>query len=151
MSTQPTGRPRLYTWSWKRALDYDGDDVVLVRISLGKPKWLAPRIASEFPYIPELAPAGGFNIKDAAEFRNFYWERLDRFGVERIEQKFAELLARSEGRPLVLLCYERKREDCHRYDFAVWWERQTGERVPEFDAQEPEPAQAEPAAPLFNE
>lgn len=31
-------------------------DIVLVRISLGKPKWLSNDVAEQFPYISELAP-----------------------------------------------------------------------------------------------
>jgi hypothetical protein len=37
----------------------------------------------------------------------------------------------SLGRPLVLLCFERDRGDCHRGDFAGCWHERTGEVVPE--------------------
>jgi hypothetical protein len=153
LTTEPAAKPRLYTWSWRNAAAYKGGDVELVRISIGRPRFMAAQRVNEIPYMPELAPLGGlFHIEDAAEFRTAYWERLDGLGVARIEARFARLLEQSEGRPLVLLCYEHDPKDCHRSDFAVWWEKETGERVPEF-APAPEQDQPQavepPADPLF--
>jgi hypothetical protein len=61
-----------------------------------------------------------------------YRERLDQIGVDRIEQRFREVSAEHGGRPLVLLCFERDRGDCHRGTFAGWWQERTDEVVPEW-------------------
>ena len=105
-----------------------------MRTSLGKPKWLAPAVADAIPYLKDLAPVGLFQVRDPDEFRRRYCERLGRIGVERIERRFHELIDANDGKPLVLLCFERHRQDCHRGDFAAWWEERTGEVVPEFHA-----------------
>jgi len=125
-------RPRLSTWYFRAALKANPEGVVLIRISLGKPRWLNPRVAAAMPYIEELAPAGLFHVEDDAEFDRRYRDRLDGFGVELLERRFAEVAQANGGRPLVLLCFERDRRDCHRGMFAQWWLEQTGEIVPEF-------------------
>lgn len=140
---------RLFTWSWRAALDYDGDDIVLVRISVGKPKWLHPAVASAFPYIAELAPQGCFHLKADDAFRGCYLKRLADFGAERIERRFQTLRDRTGGLPLVLLCYENHPSQCHRGDFAEWWLKQTGELVPEFAPRTTRDRPAPPAPGLF--
>ena len=149
MTDEAAAPARIYTWSWKRALAYEGDDVVLVRISLGKPKWISQRVADAIPYIPELAPQGCFHLKADAAFRGCYLKRLAKTGVERIEQQIQRIRRANEDRPLVLLCYEDHPSQCHRGDFAAWWLKQTGELVPEFEPattteQPVKPFQADP-------
>ena len=83
----------------------------------------------------ELAPYGLMQIQDEAEFATKYIARLERIGVERIEQRFAGISAAHDGRGLVLLCYEPAGEPCHRRLFATWLEQQTGQHVPELEGQ----------------
>jgi hypothetical protein len=143
-TVETTDRPRLYTWAWGPALKHEGDDITLVRISLGTPRWAA-RVAAGLPYIEELAPAGCFKIRDIEGFRRCYFERLERAGVEQIQERFQELIDEHDGRPLVLLCFEKARKDCHRGDFAEWWLQRTGERIDEFD---PAPESGQAVLPL---
>lgn len=127
--------PRLYTWSFRDALAAQLEGVVLVRISLGKPRWASRGVANAMPYIEELAPRGMFHVDDPSEFRRLYRERLDGFGPELLVRRFRELADAHDGLPLlplVLLCFERDRRDCHRGDFAEWWQERTGQAVPEF-------------------
>jgi hypothetical protein len=140
---------RLYTWFWRDALRADvADELVLVRTSLGKPRW-AMAIAKHLPYIHELAPAGFFNEPDDDEFRRLYVDLLEHHGVDFYERRFEDIRAKNDGLPLALLCFEHDRRECHRSYFAEWWEEKTGEEVPEWGcyvppakpAPEPEPAQ----------
>lgn len=141
---------RIFTWNWREALNYEGDDIVLVRISLGKPKWLNAAVAEQMPYIGELAPQGCFHLKSDAAFRGCYLKRLSGYGAERIERRFLKLIELHGGLPLVLLCYEPHPSQCHRGDFAEWWHEQTGELVPEFNPEMTTRQPAEPSAePLF--
>ena len=99
-----------------------------VRISLGLPKWKLPyELAGA---IHELMPMGIFGIKDYDEFHRRYFARLDAIGVNTIRvnlRRFENL-----GKPVVLLCFEDVRKNwCHRNMFASWWERHTGEVIPE--------------------
>lgn len=124
-------RPRIYTSSYRAALACD-DELVVVRISIGKPKWVAPAIADAMPFVRELAPFGAFHIKDDETFERLYRERLDRMGVDRIEDRFQAIARQRAGVPLALCCFERDPADCHRRSFARWWLEQSGEVIREF-------------------
>jgi len=127
----PTGH-RLYTWSWRAALDTDLAGITLVRISLGRPKWVATDRIEAIPYISELAPVGRLFHLEGDEFELRYREHLDAVGVERIDRRFRDVASAYGEQPLVLLCFEKSPADCHRGSFARWWQERTGELVPEF-------------------
>lgn len=121
----------LFTWYWRAALDADLPGVTLVRTSLGRPRWVHPARTAAIPYISELAPIGRLFALDGLEFKWRYRERLDGFRVAQLERRFREIAEAHGGLPLVLLCFEVDRRDCHRGDFADWWHERTGEAVPE--------------------
>lgn len=76
-------------------------------------------------------PTGAlFGIEDANAFELAYRAHLDRIGVAAIDARFQAIAAEHSG-PLVLLCFEQNRADCHRSTFARWWLELTGEPVPE--------------------
>ena len=127
-------RPRIFTWAYREALAGD-DELVVVRISIGKPKWLAPATADAMPFVSELAPYGTFHIEDAEAFERAYRERLDRKGVDRIEGRFQAIMRQRPGVPLVVCCFERDPAVCHRSSFARWWLERTGEVIPEYRTQ----------------
>ena len=73
---------------------------------------------------------------DLESFKPAYYGKLEGIGTERIISmvKRLEQKAQSEGKDLVLLCYEDVRlpEDwCHRTVFAEWWAENTGEAIKE--------------------
>lgn len=73
---------------------------------------------------------------DDKEFDERYLAHLNMVGVDRIRDRL-ELIVESMGHDeLVLLCYEdvSKGEGCHRRTFAEWWEKQTGQAIPELAA-----------------
>lgn len=56
----------------------------------------------------------------------------------RLRQQFQAL---DDGRPLILLCFERRARsgaNCHRRRFAEYWELHTGEIIPEIGGRTPE-------------
>jgi hypothetical protein len=122
----------LFTWYWRAALDAEPPSVTLVRTSLGRPRWVHPARTAAIPYISELAPLGRLFALDGLEFKWRCVERLDGSCVEQLERRFREIAEAHGGLPLVLLCFEVDRRDCHRGDFAEWWHEGTGEAVPEF-------------------
>lgn len=146
--TNANPSPRLWTWYWKAALAHDvSEQLVLVRISLGKPRWLRSEIANEIPYISQLAPLGLLKIEDTGEFARRYRRRLDRIGADVINTRFEQLRDLHDGLPLALLCFEHNPADCHRTTFAEWWREQTGEVVPERPVHAPRPARAAASEP----
>ena len=63
------------------------------------------------------------------EYYNHYINRLDKIGVDKI---FDELMkAKGDKENLVLMCYEKNADECHRRMFAEWWMWQTGEIIEE--------------------
>jgi uncharacterized protein YeaO (DUF488 family) len=126
--------PRLVTWFWKAALAQDVTDrLVLVRISVGRPRWVRSAVTQAIPYVEELAPVGLRHIEDDAEFERLYRDRLDGFGIEALDARFQELHDGTQGRPLALLCFEHDPKECHRVMFAKWWQERTGEIVREWE------------------
>jgi hypothetical protein len=91
VADQPPAAPlparRLLMWHWRAALDAEPPGVTLVRISLGRRRWVPARTAA-IPYIVEFAPVGRLFELDGDEFDRAYGERLDNVGVDRIEQRF---------------------------------------------------------------
>lgn len=108
---------------------------VAVRITLGRPpRWF------RHPHeeVRLLAPPPAvFKLKDDREFEEAYGQHLETVGVERLMRRFQDLSERHEGRTLVLCCFESRVEDCHRGQFATFWESRTGQRVPELDCDQP--------------
>lgn len=102
-----------------------------VRISIGTPRWpLGYKLDGE---IKELMPFGMKDIEDKETFRPLYYDRLEKFGFERIDAQLKRY--QSLGKDVVLLCYEDVRKGphnwCHRSVFADWWLKETGEVIPE--------------------
>ncbi len=126
---------RLYTASWRALAEVSTAGplpVQPVRISRSAPRFWSE--AEQFPYIAELAPAPWtFSITDMERFGRAYRRGLHVLGLPRIRALLDELAADADGRPLALCCFEANPVDCHRgpLGFAGWWERKTGERVPE--------------------
>jgi hypothetical protein len=116
---------------------------VAVATSIGQPKWPLP-----YPLehgLRDLMPFGLFGRDlPADEFKAGYRARLDRVGVDRLRAQFEAVAADHPGEPLVLLCWEKPGEPCHRRVFADWWYERTGQDVPEVEepAHNPHPRQS---------
>jgi hypothetical protein len=120
----------LYTASWRAALAA-WPEAQPVRISVG-----CPREAKDAPFIGALAPYGLFG-KDLPpeEFAAGYRERLERYGVEGIRARVDRVAREFPGQVLLLACFERRREDCHRGLLADWYEERTGQVIREWEPQ----------------
>lgn len=121
------------TASWRAlhlaALAGCTDGYTPVRISLGLPRFWAD--AERLPYLRDLAPAGVFGLEGEA-FDRAYVDRLDRIGVERIGLAL-DTIRQESGQPVVVLaCFEKAGQPCHRRLFADYWMRKTGQLVPEW-------------------
>lgn len=105
-----------------------------VGISIGQPKFHLGYALREQCY--SLAPKGYMLNMDIERFKPAYYEKLEGIGADKIVSMVNRLdeRARSEGKELVLLCFEDVRvpEDwCHRTVFAEWWAENTGEVIEE--------------------
>ena len=100
---------------------------VAVRTSVGSPRWWE----GDLEHIRRISPYGVFGEAEGAEYERRYIERLDQIDLESLAQRFAEISARHDSRPLVLLCFERDPADCHRSMLARWLEARGFGPVPE--------------------
>ena len=128
--------------------EYRPEMGVPVRITLGQPQFKVPFYDGK-RQVPEAAPKRSyFNASDEIFEQEFY-KQIDNHGVANFQKQF-DAIYRSVGSPpntpLVLLCFEKfgtktcesathrdKVEQlmCHRRMFAAWWEKETGEKIPE--------------------
>ncbi len=105
-----------------------------VGISIGQPKFRLGYELREQCY--SLAPKGYMLNMSPDRFKPAYYEKLEGIGAEKIVGIVNRLdeRAQSEGKELVLLCFEDVRvpgEWCHRTVFAEWWAENTGELIEE--------------------
>lgn len=112
-----------------------------VGISIGTPKFPLGYQIREQCY--SLAPKGYMLRMEPEEFKKAYYGKLDGIGSDRIISMVERLnqTAQTEGKELVLLCFEDVRvpgDWCHRTVFAEWWAEHTGEIISELpDPSEP--------------
>ena len=76
-----------------------------------------------------IKPYGVFKKYTGEEYVEKYIERLERVGVDRIYDDL--ISAQGDKENLVLMCYEKDQNDCHRSMFAKWWREKTGEIIEE--------------------
>jgi hypothetical protein len=110
-----------------------------IRISLARPKYRT--LIESDDRLWDLTPHPSYFRSSPEEFDRLYVAQLDRVGVERLRQQFRVL---DDGRPLILLCFERNPRsgaDCHRRRFAEYWQLHTGEVIPEIGGRGLEPAE----------
>jgi Protein of unknown function, DUF488 len=114
----------IYTSHWGSAL-LPQLDATMLAISRGKPRWKLPY---RYRVLGLLAPScEAFALKDPEEFERAYMAGLEEVGAERIVQELQRI---GNGKPAILLCWEKPGELCHRRIFACWFEEQTGVVIP---------------------
>lgn len=134
----------LYTCSYS---EYHPGMGMAIRITLGLPR---TKIGLD-GYLHELAPRGHYFRAHSSEFDEKYIAQLERYGVDHLTKAFEHLAEFGSGAPIVLLCFERQAVDgsvCHRRLFAEWWEKKTGQEVPELGWVPRERQPAPPTLPL---
>lgn len=109
--------PALFTSFWSNPLIGDLD-ATMVSISRGQPRYKLP---FHYRMAPLLAPSReAFAVQDEDAFYKIYRQQLDEIGVDAILSKLSAISERDGGRSLILLCYERPHEFCHRVGLRDW-------------------------------
>jgi hypothetical protein len=132
--------------------EFTADMGIPVRCSLGYPRYrLSYTIEAR---LPELTPKADYLTASLEVYNRRFFGQLNEVGTMGFEKLFDRLRERyGTGDPedpanrLVFLCFEqlgdRKKDGrlnksrgdgCHRRGFASWWERETGQQIPEFGA-----------------
>lgn len=107
-----------------------------VGISIGKPRFNTGYIIQEQCY--SLAPKRYMLQMQKEPYTAEYIKKLENIGTQKIIDivRRLERTAQSNGKELVLLCFEDVRisdDWCHRRLFAEWWKEQTGEIIEELN------------------
>jgi len=119
---------QLFTAAYKNFQPMYG---VPVQISNGRPKfgikyplrYKAQLLYPEWSMVKADVPMDVFNER--------YHQVLDHRGVDNIRDQLTAIAEHAGDPRLVLMCFEWQAKDCHRKGFADWWEKATGEHVPE--------------------
>lgn len=117
----------IYTSYFSRQRKMELPDTAYMSIAVSNPRYKVPYKIIDFKL---LKPYGIFKVYEGEEYRQKYFERLDGYGVEKIRKIMTELSGGHEN--IILMCHEKDKNECHRSMFAEWWEKNTGEKIPEF-------------------
>lgn len=123
-------QPKVYTSYYGNAAVLDLYNVVKIRIAL-----YAPRYTKAHENCPSLAPSKSLlsDIKNdligPPEYTVRYEEELSQLNPEKVYQ---ELLDLGKGRDVVILCYEKPPDFCHRHIAANWFKDELGVELIEF-------------------
>lgn len=102
-----------------------------VGISRGTPRFPVPY---RYRMARELVPSREtFGLEDREEFERAYVAGLERIGLEAIVGKLERIGRESGGAALVLLCFEREDQFCHRHLLRRWL-RERGVEIRELKA-----------------
>jgi hypothetical protein len=101
---------KIYTSYYGNEKKLIKNNIEIISISLGQPKW----IKSNAIQIKELTPEWVFMKKEYDDYKKYYYKKLDKQNWDIIGDKIKSL---SNGKDVALCCYESlKNEDewCHR-------------------------------------
>lgn len=114
---------KIYTGYYGNMRAYRG--MVCVAVSLSVPKWLS----APLPNIRELNPKPWMLHMEKAQYTEAYNKILSKLSARQIVD-FLETI--SDGHPVVLLCFEKPGDFCHRELVAAWLNRELGIDVQEY-------------------
>ena len=127
----------LFTSYWQNPNLVENGEVLPVGISRGTlPGMTRKKKTYDYKRLGLLAPSDGlYDAWKAGEideeaYTRIYRTQLERIGLEKIQAQLTRK-AREGDKPLVLLCFEKPGEFCHRRLFAGWYREKTGQIVPE--------------------
>ena len=113
----------IYTGYYSNIKSYKG--MTCIGISIGTPRWLGEAIVK----CPALFPKPWMLKMGKEEYTEAYGKILRSLDPEAL---FEWLRNNSEGKDIVLLCYEKPGDFCHRTLVAEWLKRELGIVVREY-------------------
>jgi len=117
--------PNIQTGYYAGMREYQ--ELQCISISLGVPKWLPVPIPNCRPLNPTA------EILALKEDHPAYTKAFEKYLANlNINEILTSLVQLSNGRDLILLCYEKPGDFCHRHIVATWIERLSGIHVSEF-------------------
>lgn len=120
----------IYTSYFAKEAKLNRPNTIYVSIAVGNPKFELPFTLYQ---LNEIKPYGVFGKYHGEEYYNHYIQRLEKIGVSDIFKKLCAIQQNNPDCDLILMCYEKNPNECHRRMFADWWLHKTGEIINEID------------------
>lgn len=107
-----------------------GRDAIIVPVSNSYPKGLVPggTMPSCIPPWKGIVVPYKDGLISKEEYRIRYISFLNG-NKENIIREYTMLKNRSEGKDIILLCYEKDGDFCHRHILAKWLSEKTGDKI----------------------
>ena len=110
---------KIYT-SYFAMLKKIPEDMVPISIAISTPKWYQgecyKKIAPDYFMVENLK-----KYNDIDRYKKEYWSKIKHLTVQGIVNDLKEI---SNGKDVVLLCYEKPTDFCHRHLIAKWFEKE---------------------------
>lgn len=110
---------KIYT-SYFAMLKKIPSDIVPISIAISTPKWYTglcyKKIAPDYQTVEKYKKDGNIT-----EYKKEYWNKIKHLTVQGIVKDLEKI---SKGKDVVLLCYEKSEDFCHRHLIAKWFEKE---------------------------
>lgn len=113
---------KIYTSYYTKAAKLDEDDFVFVQISLSSPKWFPHNLVKFLSLAPTWDLLNSYKsgeIEFEEQYDKKYYEILNSLDKNKIIAKL-NWLKEKTNKNVVLLCWEKDRNECHRSLLANW-------------------------------
>lgn len=113
---------KIYTSYYTKAAKLDEDDFVFVQISLSSPKWFPHNLVKFLSLAPTWDLLNSYKsgeIEFEEQYDKKYYEILNSLDKNKIIVKL-NWLKEKTNKNIVLLCWEKDRNECHRSLLANW-------------------------------
>lgn len=108
-------RPNIFTTYFARLRNMDNvDPIAIVRYP---PKWYKGRVYQTLAPNPDILLDYKYSDSDWQKFEKKYKEQLECLDPEEV---LSDLKTLSNGKDIVLVCFEKDSEHCHRSICAKW-------------------------------
>lgn len=104
----------------------------MVSIARYMPRFMSDQNRSKITEYKALAPTSDMLRMSEGQYRPIFNRILSSLSIKEVIKNLKMISEREGGKDVVLLCYEKIGDFCHRHMVADWIKDQTGEEVPEY-------------------
>lgn len=102
----------IYTGYFAKLNDYKKAGLIPISIARKSPDWYVGHSCTYFAPSYDLLSKYKKGEIDSNEYTNIYLNQLDK---NTIKEKLSKIKMKCENKPIILLCYEKPTDFCHRH------------------------------------
>ena len=113
---------KIYTSYYSKAAKLNENDFVFIQISLSSPKWFPHNLVKFLSLAPTWDLLNSYKdgeIKSEEQYDKKYYEILNSLNKEEVIKKL-NWIKEKTNKNVVLLCWEKDKNECHRSLLANW-------------------------------